>query len=509
MSTSNRSSRRQKKVPSWFSDHVMGNSSQKKNENVEQDNTEEIRVEKGGLNETIGENDIEIDKGVFGNGDNSQNRGGSSDSHKDVSDVPSDNTSNDLDMNCMDGNMNNENEKFHENVDKSDENIKKTESYLSKAKKDEVPKKLVYKPTVVNDCGTEVVIFDEMLVKKGCERWNLTICGYFVGYRMSPYELRYNIRRMWGKYGVRDIRVNNDGTCLFKFSNAEGLRTVIDKGPWMVSNRPLIVKKWNPEIGMQKAEHSKLPVWVRLTDVPLEAWSIDGISALASSLGNPLIMDTMTANMCHSGIGRTDFARVLVEMDVGKEFKKEIEVQYRDGENKIKGTKKVSVTYDWKPSACTHCKVFGHDYNGCKKRTKTQDEVDIEKKRMEEQERGNKMANNDSTVNDRRRNLSHLQNMNKDKGGSQEGKFEQNKANNDPVWNRVGNKKQEYRRKQPEVNKEVNDKNVERNNATRKQWPINNMEFEAMKKTANKYSILESLPDDDPVEIRILKDGMI
>ncbi|GKC56207.1 hypothetical protein Tco_1083805, partial [Tanacetum coccineum] len=66
MSTSNQSSRRQKKVPSWFSDH------------------------------TIGENDIEIDKGVFGNGDNSQNRGGSSDSHKDVSDVPSDNTSNDL-----------------------------------------------------------------------------------------------------------------------------------------------------------------------------------------------------------------------------------------------------------------------------------------------------------------------------------------------------------------------------------------------------------------------------
>ncbi|GJY29441.1 RNA-directed DNA polymerase, eukaryota, reverse transcriptase zinc-binding domain protein [Tanacetum coccineum] len=409
MSTSNRSSRRQKKVPSWFSNHVMSNSSQKKNDNVEQDNTKEIRVEKGGLNKEIGENDIEINKGVFGNGDNSQNKGDFLDSHKDVSDVPSDNTSNDFDINHMDSNMNNENAKFHENVDKPDETSKKTESYLSKAKKNEVPKKLVYKPTMVNECGTE-------------------------------------------------------------FSNAEGLRTVIDKGPWM---------------------------------------SIDGISALASSLGNPLIMDTMTATMCHSGIGRTDFGRVLVEMDVGKEFKKEIEVQYRDGENKIKGTKKVSVTYDWKPSACTHCKVFGHDYNGCKKRTKTQDEVDIEKKRMEELERGNKMANNDSTVNDRRRNLSHLQNMNKDKGGLQEGKFERHKANNDQVWNRVGNKKQEYRKKQPEVNKEVNDKNVERNNATRKQWPINNMEFEAMKKTANKYSILESLPDDDPVEIRILKDGMI
>ncbi|GKD56852.1 hypothetical protein Tco_1290239 [Tanacetum coccineum] len=101
---------------------------------------------------------------------------------------------------------------------------------------------------------------------------------------------------------------------------------------------------------------------------------------------------------------------------------------------------------------------------------------------MEEQERGHKMANNDSTMNNRRRNLNHLQNMNKDKGGLQEGKFEQHRTNTDLVWNRVGNKKQEYMRKQPEVNKE---------------------------KTANKYSILESLPDDDHVEIRILKDRMI
>ncbi|GKF06321.1 RNA-directed DNA polymerase, eukaryota, reverse transcriptase zinc-binding domain protein, partial [Tanacetum coccineum] len=57
----------------------------------------------------------------------------------------------------------------------------------------------------------------------------------------------------------------------------------------------LIVQQWNHQIGMQKAEHSKLHVWVRMTDVPLKAWSIDGISALASSLGNPLIMDNMTA----------------------------------------------------------------------------------------------------------------------------------------------------------------------------------------------------------------------
>ncbi|GKD59613.1 RNA-directed DNA polymerase, eukaryota, reverse transcriptase zinc-binding domain protein [Tanacetum coccineum] len=247
MSTNNRSSRRQKKVPSWFSDHVMGNSSQKKNDNVEQGTKEEIRVEKDGLNEEFGENDVEPDKGVFGNMDNSQNQGENSDAHKDVSDVPLteseiESTSNNNDKNFMDSNENDKNAQYDENVAKPNETNKMNGTYLSK-----------------------------FLVKKGCERWNMTACGYFVGYRMSPNKLRYNIRRMYGKYGVRDIRVNNDGTCLFKFSNAGGLRTVIDKGLWMVNNRPFIVQQWNHEIGMQKVEHSKLPVWVRMIDVPLEA----------------------------------------------------------------------------------------------------------------------------------------------------------------------------------------------------------------------------------------------
>ena len=80
--------------------------------------------------------------------------------------------------------------------------------------------------------------------------------------------------------------------------------------------------------------------------VPLEAWSIEEISTLAISLGNPLVVDPRTAAMRHSGIGSLDFARVLIEMNAEKEFKYEIEIQYMDKENKVKGTKKIQVAYD-------------------------------------------------------------------------------------------------------------------------------------------------------------------
>ncbi|GJZ07587.1 RNA-directed DNA polymerase, eukaryota, reverse transcriptase zinc-binding domain protein [Tanacetum coccineum] len=122
-----------------------------------------------------------------------------------------------------------------------------------------------------------------------------------------------------------------------------------------------------------------------MIEVPLEAWSVDGISALASSLGNPLVMDNMTVDMCHNGLGRLDFARVLVEMDAYIEFKKTIEVQYRDNSNKVKGTKMVNVTYDWKPAVCTHCKVFGHNFNGCLKSPRTIEEDELAKIKEEEQ----------------------------------------------------------------------------------------------------------------------------
>ena len=184
-----------------------------------------------------------------------------------------------------------------------------------------------------------------MLIKKGSERGNLTACRQFVGYNMHHNEFRYNIRRMWSQFGVKDI-VYNNGQFLFKFKSIEGMESVIEKGPWMVNNKPLFVQRWNPEMNMTKLEPKKLPVWVKLVNIPLEAWSVDGISALASSVGLPIIMNHITATICDKGLGNLGYARVLIEMSAEKQFKECIEIQYRDKDNNVKGTKIVKVVYD-------------------------------------------------------------------------------------------------------------------------------------------------------------------
>ncbi|PWA85256.1 RNA-directed DNA polymerase, eukaryota, Reverse transcriptase zinc-binding domain protein [Artemisia annua] len=50
---------------------------------------------------------------------------------------------------------------------------------------------------------------------------------------MNINELRYNIRRMWSKFGLADISASKNGQYMFKFRNEEGLNAVTEKGPWM------------------------------------------------------------------------------------------------------------------------------------------------------------------------------------------------------------------------------------------------------------------------------------
>lgn len=348
---------------------------------------------------------------------------------------------------------------------------------------------LIYIAPRINEDGIETVLFDDEIVQEGCAKWQTTICGYFVGQNMGFNELRYHIRRMWGKFGFKELIVNESGINLFKFKDIEGMQTVLSKGPWMVNNRPLFVLKWNPEMGMKKVEPAKLPVWVKLMNIPMEAWSLKGISALASSLGKPLMMDEMTARMCQNGTGRSDYARVMVEFEACKIMKDEIKIEYTDKEKKVKGTKMVDVLYDWKPEGCTHCKVFGHCFEKCNARPRTVDEI---KEKAVEEERVKclneaKVAENNEGKHDNQGNW------------QKQRKYGQNR------WN---NNKQEYREKNVVTGKEKNGaKTVENGTNVEKNDKGKGKVHESGNK--NQFEALNGVVETDDQELSILKGRMV
>ena len=95
------------------------------------------------------------------------------------------------------------------------------------------------------------------MIDEGCKKWELTLCGYFVGHKMSINELRYNLRRMWGRKGFKDVINVNNGVYYMKFYNEKGLDEVVNSGPWMVSNKPFFVQKWNIYVCLDKGKSQK------------------------------------------------------------------------------------------------------------------------------------------------------------------------------------------------------------------------------------------------------------
>ncbi|GJS50338.1 RNA-directed DNA polymerase, eukaryota, reverse transcriptase zinc-binding domain protein [Tanacetum coccineum] len=110
-----------------------------------------------------------------------------------------------------------------------------------------------------------------------------------------------------------------------------------------IKRKPLVVQKWSVDLKIDSTELEKVPLWVRLCNLPVEAWTVKGISALASRIRKPLVMDVVTASKCKQGI-----------------------CMVREGN--INGRKNVKVLYDRKPPGCIGCRVFGHAESNCPKK---------------------------------------------------------------------------------------------------------------------------------------------
>ena len=102
-------------------------------------------------------------------------------------------------------------------------------------------------------------------------------------------------------------------------------------------------------------------MWVKFFDVPLECWSMLGLSELASSLGKPIHADSMTEDRKRLGL-----ACICIEMSDSSSFPWFIKLY--QGIDEFSGEPKIArilVEYQCLPSVCKQCQVFGHKDSSC------------------------------------------------------------------------------------------------------------------------------------------------
>ncbi|KAJ6719967.1 ZINC KNUCKLE CX2CX4HX4C-RELATED [Salix viminalis] len=115
--------------------------------------------------------------------------------------------------------------------------------------------------------------------------------------------------------------------------------------------KAIISTKWRPDSFVRQVQNRTISVWARLQGLPFPLWNKEGLSLAASMVGKPLASDEATIKC-----SRLEYARVCIEVDASVPLINHFQVVSHLSEDPIT----VDVSYEWKPSRCAKCLVFGH-----------------------------------------------------------------------------------------------------------------------------------------------------
>ncbi|GJS25269.1 zinc knuckle CX2CX4HX4C containing protein [Tanacetum coccineum] len=163
-------------------------------------------------------------------------------------------------------------------------------------------------------------------------KFDHTLYGYFIGSSLAFPIVNNYVRNAWAKYGVESTIVR-DGFFLFKFSSHEGLIKVLDKGPWFIRSRPLMLNTWSANTKMKKI--------------------VQGFR-----------------EMCLNPWGPKTYARVLIELSADQALMDSVIVAVPFPNGTGHSLENLDVEYEWRPSRCSKCKIFGHDDAFCPSKDK-------------------------------------------------------------------------------------------------------------------------------------------
>ncbi|KAE8729631.1 hypothetical protein F3Y22_tig00003480pilonHSYRG00012 [Hibiscus syriacus] len=180
---------------------------------------------------------------------------------------------------------------------------------------------LSYFPPKLND-KVSIIQPPPEVFETGTTEWKSALVGQFLGSAPNFLSLQRVIDNLW-----------NQASKGFSVQ-------VIENGPWHILNKPLILIKWKPNLQKLNFDLSRLPLWIHLFNVPLELFNREGLSYIASALGVPISMDSVTASKT-----RLEFSKVCIEVGAKEEIPKTVEVVMANGQTTI-----IFVKVPWKKS---------------------------------------------------------------------------------------------------------------------------------------------------------------
>lgn len=139
---------------------------------------------------------------------------------------------------------------------------------------------------------------------------------------------------------------------------------VENRGVFFFYNKPILLKGWNANMDLQTGSITSLPIWVQFLDLDLKYWGLKCLSKIDSLLCIPL-----KTNKCTKERTSIIYFRLMIELPLEGPFP-----EYVEFINEHDMLIRQQVKYEWLPLKCTHCQMFGHKEEHCKKKKGTRRE---------------------------------------------------------------------------------------------------------------------------------------
>jgi hypothetical protein len=98
---------------------------------------------------------------------------------------------------------------------------------------------LHFAPPTMTDGRVTVTPLD--VFEDGCEFWKSALVGHFVGQKL-PYPVVNSIaNRIWSSYGLSEVLSLDNGFFIFNFDSVDHATNVLERAPWHMANRPLVL----------------------------------------------------------------------------------------------------------------------------------------------------------------------------------------------------------------------------------------------------------------------------
>ncbi|XP_024009270.1 uncharacterized protein LOC112084381 [Eutrema salsugineum] len=198
------------------------------------------------------------------------------------------------------------------------------------------------------DGEPEIIVGEEVLEAMN-GLWKNCMIVKVLGRSVPIAILTRKLRELWKPRGTMYVVDLPRQFFMVRFGEEEYL-AALTRGPWRAFGGYLIVQAWSPEFDPTRDAIVTTPVWVRLSNLPVNLYHKSILMGIAKGLGKSVRVDVMTLNL-----ERARFARVCVEVDLRKPLKGSVKIN----------NERYYVAYEGMTNICSNCGIYGHLVHRC------------------------------------------------------------------------------------------------------------------------------------------------